>query len=189
MHIYLYISAVLFFILIPILFALLLWAIYDRKIRHIYIFGTFKLYIDTAVQKGFDKEIFMDVNLHHYPLRDYCCLWNELQTTVKSYAKAGKRNEKAAAHKKIAKHSMHLLRLYMMCIDILEKQKIVTYREKEHDLLMDIRNGKYLGADDKPLPEFFEMVNKYEKKLEYAKKNTTLPDGLITGESWNSPHM
>lgn len=135
-----------------------------------------KLYIDTAVQKGFDKEIFMDINLHHYPLRDYCCLWNELQTTVKSYAKAGKRNEKAAAHKKIAKHSMHLLRLYMMCIDILEKQKIVTYREKEHDLLMDIRNGKYLGADDKPLPEFFELVSEYEKKLEYAKKNTTLPD-------------
>lgn len=98
------------------------------------------------------------------------------QTTVKSYAKAGKRNEKAAAHKKIAKHSMHLLRLYMMCIDILEKQKIVTYREKEHDLLMDIRNGKYLGADDKPLPEFFELVSEYEKKLEYAKKNTTLPD-------------
>lgn len=95
---------------------------------------------------------------------------------MKSYAKAGKRNEKAAAHKKIAKHSMHLLRLYMMCIDILEKQKIVTYREKEHDLLMDIRNGKYLGADDKPLPEFFELVSEYEKKLEYAKKNTTLPD-------------
>ncbi len=135
-----------------------------------------KLYIDTAVQKGFDKEIFMDINLHHYPLRDYCCLWNELQTTVKSYAKAGKRNKKAAAHKKIAKHSMHLLRLYMMCIDILEKQKIVTYREKEHDLLMDIRNGKYLSADDKPLPEFFELVSEYEKKLEYAKKNTTLPD-------------
>lgn len=40
MHIYLYISAVLFFILIPILFSLLLWAIYDQKIRRIYIFGT-----------------------------------------------------------------------------------------------------------------------------------------------------
>lgn len=40
MHIYLYISAVLFFILIPILFALLLRAIYDQKVRHIYIFGT-----------------------------------------------------------------------------------------------------------------------------------------------------
>ena len=39
MHIYVYISAVLFFILIPILFALLLRAIYDKKIRHIYIFS------------------------------------------------------------------------------------------------------------------------------------------------------
>lgn len=135
-----------------------------------------KLYIDTAVQKDFDKEIFMDVSLHHYPLRDYCRLWNELQATVKNYAKVGKRNKNAAAHNKIAKHSMHLLRLYMMCIDILEQQKIITYREKEHDLLMDVRSGKYLGVDDKPLPEFFEIVSEYEKKLEYAKKNTTLPD-------------
>lgn len=39
MYIYVYISAVLFFILIPILFALLLRAIYDKKIRHIYIFS------------------------------------------------------------------------------------------------------------------------------------------------------
>lgn len=40
MHIYLYISAALFFIVIPMLFALLLRAIYDQKVRHIYIFGT-----------------------------------------------------------------------------------------------------------------------------------------------------
>ena len=123
---------------------------------------------DTVIY-SFNKLIFLLANCNPNTI-------DELQTTVKSYAKAGKRNEKAAAHKKIAKHSMHLLKLYMMCIDILEQQKIVTYREKEHDLLMDIRNGKYLGADDKPLPEFFELVNEYEKKLEYAKKNATLPD-------------
>ena len=40
MHIYSYISAILFFILIPILFILLLQAIYDKKIRRIYILGT-----------------------------------------------------------------------------------------------------------------------------------------------------
>lgn len=40
MHIYLYISAVLFFILISILFALLLRAIYSQKVQQIYIFGT-----------------------------------------------------------------------------------------------------------------------------------------------------
>lgn len=134
------------------------------------------LYIDKAVQDGYDTEIFMDVRLTHYPLRDYCSMWSELQNTVKAYGKLGKRNEKALEHGKIAKHMLHLIRLYLMCLDILEKEKIITYREDEHDLLMDIRNGKFLDSNNQPIPEFFEMVDEYEKKLEYAKQNTNLPD-------------
>ena len=134
------------------------------------------LYIDKAVQSDYDTEIFMDINLHHYPLRDYKSMWSELHNVVKSYSKIGKRNEHALVHGKIAKHMMHLIRLYMMCLDILENEKIVTYREKEHDLLMDIRNGKYLNENDQPVPEFYEMVKDYENKLDYAKENTSLPD-------------
>ena len=134
------------------------------------------LYIDKAVQEGYDTEIFMDINLTHYPLRDYCGMWNELQNTVTQYGKLGKRNKNAIEHKKIAKHSMHLVRLYYMCFDILEKGEINTYREEEHDLLMDIRNGKYLDDNGQPIPEFFEMVNELEKRLEYDKKHTDLPD-------------
>ena len=63
-----------------------------------------------------------------------------------------------------------------MCFDILENEKIVTYREKEHDLLMDIRNGKYLDDNRQPIPEFFEMLDELEKRLEYDKKNTSLPE-------------
>lgn len=43
-------------------------------------------------------------------------------------------------------------------------------------LLMDIRNGKYLDSNKQPIPEFYEMVDEYEKKLEYAKNNTVLPE-------------
>lgn len=135
-----------------------------------------KLYIDKAVQEGYDTEIFMDVNLKHYPLRDYCSVWNEMKSIVSSYNKIGKRNEKAITHNKLRKHMMHLIRLYMMCLDILEKEQIITYREAEHNLLMDIRNGKYLNNNDKPIPEFYEMIDDYEKKLNYAKLNTNLPD-------------
>jgi len=71
---------------------------------------------------------------------------------------------------------MHLVRLYYMCFDILEKEEIITYRTEEHDLLMDIRNGKYLDANRQPIPEFYEMVDELEKRLEYAKQNTSLPD-------------
>ena len=64
----------------------------------------------------------------------------------------------------------------MMCLDILENEKIVTYRENEHELLMDIRNGNFLDEDKQPIPEFYEMVDEYKKKLEYAKNNTNLPN-------------
>lgn len=135
-----------------------------------------KLYIDKSQHEEYDTEIFMDVNVKHYPLRDYCSVWNEMKSIVSSYNKIGKRNEKAITHNKLGKHMMHLIRLYMMCLDILEKEQIVTYREAEHDLLMDIRNGKYLDSNDQPIPEFYEMVDDYEKRLDYAKLNTSLPD-------------
>lgn len=152
-------------------------AMYDIKLAYQdFTDEEIKLYIDKAVQEGYDTEIFMDVNLKHYPLRDYCSVWNEMKSIVSSYNKIGKRNEKAITHNKLGKHMMHLIRLYMMCLDILEKEQIVTYREAEHDLLMDIRNGKYLDSNDQPISEFYEMVDDYEKRLDYAKLNTSLPD-------------
>ena len=152
-------------------------ASYDFKNRYFTMpDDAIKLYIDKAVQEGYDTEIFMDVNLSHYPLRDYKGMWSEMQSIVKAYGKIGKRNEKAIEHNKLGKHMMHLVRLYMMCLDILEKEQVITYREKEHDLLLDIRNDKYLDSNKQPIAEFYEMVDDFEKKLEYAKKHTNLPD-------------
>lgn len=138
--------------------------------------GQINLYIDKAVNPDMTTEIFMDANLKHYPVRDYTEMWSELKNVIKSYKNIGVRNNKAIEHNKLGKHMMHLIRLYMMCLDILEKEIIVTYREAEHDLLMDIRNGKFLDDDKQPIPEFYEMVNDYEKRLEYAKNNTSLAD-------------
>lgn len=135
-----------------------------------------KLYIDKAIQEGYDSEIFMDVNLQHYPLRDWTGMWNEMKSIVSSYNKVGSRNEKAISHDKLGKHMAHLLRLYMMCIDILEKEEIITYRVSEHDLLISIRNGEYLDDNRQPRSEFYDLLNEYEKRLEYAKDNTSLPD-------------
>lgn len=135
-----------------------------------------RLYIDKSDKEDMESEIFMDVKLTRYPLRDYKSMWSEMHNVVKDYAKIGKRNQHAIEHNKLGKHMMHLIRLYMMCLDILENKEIVTFRSKEHDLLMSIRNGKYLDANRQPIPEFFEMVDEYEKKMQYAKENTDLPE-------------
>lgn len=135
-----------------------------------------KLYIDKAVNDSLDTEIFMDISLKHYPLRDYKDMWNRMSDIVRDYAKVGKRNQNAISHNKLGKHMMHLIRLYIMCIDILEKGEIITYREAEHDLLMSIRNGAFLDGNRQPTDEFFELVEDYKKRLGYAKDNTDLPE-------------
>lgn len=134
------------------------------------------LYVDATNREGYDSEIFMDVCMKHYPLRDYESLWSDMNAIVKSYNKIGKRNERAIEKDKLGKHMMHLIRLYYMCFDILEREEVITYREKEHDLLMDIRNNKYLDENSQPIPEFYEMVNTLEKRLAYDRENTSLPE-------------
>lgn len=135
-----------------------------------------KLYVDNTNREGFDSEIFMDVNLTKYPLRDFEGLWAEMHTIVKSYNKMGKRNEKAIAHDKLGKHMCHLVRLYLMCFDILEKGEINTYRDKDHDLLMSIRNGEFLDENRQPTQKFYKLVGSLEKRLDYDKEHTDLPE-------------
>ena len=134
------------------------------------------LYVDKAVQEGYDSEVFMDIRLHHYPLRDWKSMWSEMNNIVKDYSKIGKRNSKAIEHNKLGKHMMHLIRLYLMSLDIFEKEEIITYRENDLSFLMDIRNGKYLTDERQPTKEFYEIVDDFEKRLLYAKENTSLPD-------------
>ena len=135
-----------------------------------------KLYIDDAINTEYEKEIFMDVTLHHYPLRDWCGMWNEMKSIINSYNKMSKQNAKTISRDKLGKHMEHSLRVYMMCIDILEKEEVITYRDKEHDLLMSIRNGEYLDSNNQPISEFYDLVKEYEKRFDYAKENTSLPD-------------
>lgn len=135
-----------------------------------------RLYIDESDQPEYDTEIFMDINLNHYPLRDYKSMWSEMNNIVKDYSKIGKRNKHAIEHNKLGKHMCHLVRLYYMCFDILEKEQIITFREKEHNLLMSIRNGEFLDSNKQPMPEFYEMIDELDSRLKYAKNNTSLPE-------------
>lgn len=134
-----------------------------------------KLYIDKSNKEDMNTEIFMDVKLSHYPVRDYAGMWSLLQNTTRQYNQLGSRNKKALDHGKISKHMMHLVRLYHMCFDILERGEINTYRSYDHDELMEIRNGKYVDDNNQILPEFFEMVDALEAKLAYDKENTSIP--------------
>ena len=137
--------------------------------------GSIEIFIDKAVNPELETEIFVNANMIHYPLRDYASMWNTMANVVRDYEKIGKRNKKKDdLH--LNKHAMHLIRLFMMALDILEKGEINTCRVKEHDLLMDIRFGKYQKEDGTFQDSFYDMLADFEKRLHYASENTDLPE-------------
>ena len=152
-------------------------ATYDYKQKYFaYDEDAINLYVDKSDKEEYDSEIFMDINLGHYPLRDYKSMWSEMNNIVKEYSKIGKRNQNAITHDKLGKHMMHLVRLYLMVFDILENEQIITYREKDIDFLMGVRNGRFLDSNNEPKKELYDLIDEYEKRLQYDSENTNLPD-------------
>ena len=130
--------------------------------------GSLNLFIKDSDKEDVETEIFMNINLQDYPLRDFKNIYSEMNNVVRDYAKLNYRNNKKdEAH--LLKHAMHLIRLLQMGTEILEGKGVNTYRGNTLSLLMDIRSGKYTYN------EIFELVNKYEKEFKYASDNTSLP--------------
>ena len=130
--------------------------------------GTLNIYIDKSDKEDIETEMFMDIELKNYPLRDFKNIYSEMHNVVRDYAKLNHRNSKKdELH--LTKHAMHLIRLLQMGKEILEGKGVNTYRGNDIPLMLDIRNGKCT------YDEIFEMVDKYEKEFQYASDNTNLP--------------
>ena len=136
--------------------------------------GGLELEIIDSDKPELEKEIVVNCNLHHYPLRDFKGIWSDMQNVVKDYSKLNQRNRKKDDNH-LNKHAMHLVRLILMGIDVLEKEEIITYRENDLDLLNSIRSGEYMKGG-KFVNDFYSMVESLNKRLENAANNSKLPE-------------
>ncbi len=133
-----------------------------------------RLYIDETDRDDYEEEIYMDIRLTHYPLRDFKSIYSEMHNVVKDYSKLNHRNKKKS-DEGLNKHAMHLVRLLIMGSEILEGKGVNTYREHDKEELLEIRNGKYQKDDGTFYSEFFVMVDMLEDRLKYAADNSPLP--------------
>lgn len=148
--------------------------------------GSVELYVDRSERPELETEVFCDVSLKHFSVRELKQILNTLSEVTKNFDKSNhpqadgredhlnhRNRKKDSAH--LNKHAMHLIRLYLMCLDILEKEEIVTYREDDRDFLLQIRDGAFQNPDGTYQLEFFDLVDSYEQRMQYALKNTSLP--------------
>ena len=133
-----------------------------------------RLRLVESTKDDLDLEVVADFNLRGIPVRQFKGMLESMSDVLKNAEKMGQRNRKKD-NAQLAKHAMHLIRLYLEGVDVLEKGDIITWRGGDLDLLMSIRRGNFQRKDGTFFPEFFEMVTDFEKKLAYAKENTSLP--------------
>lgn len=116
-----------------------------------------------------------DANLLNCSIKDMYSVLSTYMNTIKAYKANGHRNKKKD-YKHLCKHMMHLVRLYLTAFDILEKEEIITYREADLPLLLDVRHGKYLTEDLQLTDGFRDLMHDLEERLKYDCENTSLPD-------------
>lgn len=137
--------------------------------------GETHIYIDDAVTEGLEKEIFIDGDMKHLPIRAYNEMMNTMNTVIREYDKIGKRNRKKDDNH-LNKHAMHLVRLFMMGTDILKNGLIRTRRpDDELELLRSIRDGAFM-KDSCLTDEFYRIVSEYENRYAEAEHSSKLPD-------------
>lgn len=146
-----------------------------RRRNEMFDKGNIRIYIDDSDNPEFETEIFIDAEYKHLPLRDYENMLGAMNNVIRDYDKIGKRNKKKDDNH-LNKHAMHLIRLFMMAVDILEKGEIRTHRTDDLELLKKIRRGDFQKEDKAFSKEFYDMLADYESKLEIAAKNSRLPD-------------
>ena len=124
-----------------------------------------------------DVEVRYSVNFEKIPNKAFAGIFNEVVGAVKEFNKQlGHRNHKKDNYH-LNKHAMHLIRLYLMALDIFEKGEINTYREKDRDFLMSIKTGDYYNEETNTFnTKFFDMVNDFDKKILTAYENSKLPE-------------
>lgn len=135
------------------------------------LLGPDKKPIDTS-----NVTIAIRINMNLCNFDDFKGVYNEISAVVKDFnSHLGHRNNKKDDYH-LNKHAMHLVRLYLMCFDILEKHQINTFRAEDIDFLMSIKNGYYMKPDGTYKAEFFSMIDNLDAKLLKLYERCTLPE-------------
>ena len=136
-----------------------------------------RIHPEIKTASEYDKHhILVNGHFNEVDVTDFKTVISELHKIQSEYGKLNKENTKKT-DVKLAKHMMDLVYIYLVGADLNSGKGMITYREKEHDMLMDIRNMKYLTSDGlKVKSDFYDLLNYVEKEYMYTTKNCVLPE-------------
>ena len=131
-----------------------------EKYSYLYENGIVDFYIDENKDKEdeYNREIFLNINIDKVPFSQLKSFFSEINNVITGFGDLNHRNRKKD-ELALYKHAMHLIRLINECKEILNGAGINTYRSKDRQFYLDIRNKKY------SFEELFKIVDDLEKEL------------------------
>lgn len=149
-------------------------AVYNMRTKYPTISGN-NLNIEFEIPSDENSKILIKkMDCSEINIDDFFDVARDIKNITSSFGKKGKRNEKKSDFK-LNKHCMHTIRVMLMGIECLETGRVVTYRERDLPLLLDILNGIYMDGEGKMRPEFYDLLNEIRKRADYAYEHTVLP--------------
>ena len=132
-------------------------------------YGSMKFSVDKET-----NELVLDCNYTKLPVSEWVDLMNSTKQVLSEYNKTTGRNKKKD-NQHLNKHMSHIVRLLNMGIEVLNEHRVYTYREKDKNFLLDIKNGKYMQEDGLFTQNLWNYVYDLDKRLGELKETTTLP--------------
>ncbi|WP_186577279.1 DNA polymerase beta superfamily protein [Aquibacillus kalidii] len=121
-----------------------------------------------VIIKRNDKDNFVELSIpSSIPLADINQLTNDLTSLLK---KDSHHKKKETDPQRLFKHAMHLVRLLLTGIEVLEAGTLTVYHEQNQLLLRNVRNGDMTWED------IFNLTDNLLDKLEKAKESSSLPE-------------
>lgn len=135
------------------------------------------LYKLDDINNNIGEMIVLSGDFNKYPVGDIQSLLRELHQIKSEYGNINKRNTKKDSFH-MAKHMMHLLRLYKMGTKLNTNMEIHTHWDgKDRDMLMKVRLGEFMTGDGmKVKPEFYDLLKEVQDEYDYSVKHTILPN-------------
>lgn len=132
------------------------------------------LCIMPSERQNLDVEVCMDASIKKCPIRDVTALLDSLHNITETQQK-GAAARKMLDKRWLSKKLCTMAAVMMIECELLETGTMHTNREKDSELLLLIRDGKYILENCNIDDALFDIINPLMERVEYAKANTVLP--------------
>lgn len=137
--------------------------------------GSIAIRIEDTDATEWGTHLVLDIAMNGFPMAQVSSMLNEFNNIQRQYSKLNHRNNKKDLEH-LDKHAMHIIRLLLTGDELLTTGKMVTFREKDRELLLSIRQGAFRNTDGTYNTAYYDLKAELDKQFAYSKLHTVLPD-------------